>query len=75
MAEKGSDQMFAELADTGSLDTAVKADDQARAEEEARVSGEPLPVVDDEPGEQYPDPDEPPPPGEPHDEFDPLPPT
>lgn len=74
MTEQGSDQLFAELADIARLLDGVRADDARRAAEEERVRAVVLPVVDDEPGEQYPDPDEAPPAAD-APQFDPTPPA
>jgi hypothetical protein len=71
MTEKGSD---AQLAEVGSLARAAlpaEAEEAAiEAEEERVVQAE----AEDDPGESYPDPDEPPPADEVHGEYDPLPP-
>jgi hypothetical protein len=73
MSEQGSDAQFADLADTDAMLDAVQADDAARAAEEQRVSTQTDTL--EEPGDQYPDPDQAPPPDEPHDEYDPTPPA
>jgi hypothetical protein len=69
MTEKGSDELLAELGDTHEVMAPVIADAIALGEEERRVvSAEP----EDDPGTQYPDPDEVPD-GE-GEEYDPMPP-
>lgn len=71
MTEPGSDEQLERYADLGALRRGVREDNVRRAIEEWRVSHAPL--SDDEPGEQHPDPG-PPPPTQPHDEYDPTPP-
>lgn len=72
MTEPGSDALLAQSADLGAVRRDVRASIVRHAIEEWRVAHSPL--SQDEPGEQHPDPDEPPPDGEPHDEYDPTPP-
>jgi hypothetical protein len=72
MTEQGSDELLAELGDPARLNQAL-AEEQARLAAEERRASEATPV--DDPGRAYPDPDEPPPDGEDHPEFDPLPPS
>lgn len=59
MTEKGSDQMLAELADLGSVDAGVRAEQERLAVEDRRCAT--APAAENEPGAQYPDPDEAPP--------------
>jgi hypothetical protein len=55
MTEKGSDELLAEIATSQEIRAGVDADQEALDEEEARVTSvEP----EDDPGKQYPDPDE-----------------
>ena len=41
MAEKGNDELLAEVGDPAQVTNGAEADEQALAEEEARVSAEP----------------------------------
>lgn len=54
MTEKGSDELFAEVADATSLDNALNEQEAASAAEEARVIAAP---VEDDPGDDYPPPE------------------
>jgi hypothetical protein len=75
MTEKGSDHLFAELDDVSEIGRRARLEQVRLRVEEWRLRTVPLPAVDDEPGDDHPDPDEAPPAGEPHPEFDPTPPT
>jgi hypothetical protein len=55
MTEKGSDELLAEAGDTHEVMAPVVADGIALGEEERRVR---VAEPDDDPGKQYPDPDE-----------------
>src|SRR5262245_31399817 len=70
MGEPGSDKLFAQLADTDSVDDRARAEHAHAAVEDARVQHQP---ADPDPGADEPDPDAAPPAGEPHDEYDPTP--
>lgn len=69
--ELGSDDMFAELADTSAINHGHRLERLRLLLEEWRVRTQPLPIVDDEPGRDHPEPDDTPA-GDPP-EFDPLP--
>lgn len=71
MTEPGSDRQFVKLADASAINRQARAAALRRAVEEWRTAH--APEADDEPGTQYPDPDEAPPADEPHPEFDPTP--
>lgn len=68
--EPGSDAQFAALADTSAIGRAHRAERWRAFFEEVRTR---LTAVADDPGVDYPDPDEAPPDDEPHDEYNPLP--
>lgn len=68
MTEKGSDELLAELGDP---EQRLAAEQAELVAEERRVREAP---AADDPGRPYPNPDEPPPGGQDHPEFDPLPP-
>jgi hypothetical protein len=70
MTEPGSDQMFSELADTSAINHGYRLERLGLLLEEWRVRMQPTDAPD-EPGQDYPDPDETPP-GDPP-EFDPTP--
>jgi len=69
MTEKGSDELLAEAGATD-IDAMVGAEEARGAQEEANLAA--TPPADDEPGQQYPNPDETPD-GE-AEEYDPMPP-
>lgn len=69
--DPGSDDMFAELADTSAINHGYRLERLRLLLEEWRVRTQPFPAVDDEPGEDHLEPDETPA-GDPP-EFDPLP--
>jgi hypothetical protein len=73
MTEIGSDEQFAEVADVSAINSALRAEWWARLAEEWRSTT--AHEAEDEPGEDFPDPDEAPPGDEDHPEFDPLPPA
>jgi hypothetical protein len=70
--EIGSDAQLAAVADLSTLEDGVKEEQRAHAEEDLRLAQ--TRPADDEPGEDFPEP-EPPPHDEPHDEYEPMPPT
>jgi hypothetical protein len=70
--EIGSDAQLAAVADVSTLEDGVKEEQRANSEEESRLAA--ASPADDEPGEDFPEP-EPPPHDEPHSEYDPMPPT
>jgi hypothetical protein len=72
MPEKGSDELLRASADWSATLAGV-AEEEARGEAEEDRLSEVDPATVDEPGEEYPDPGAPPP-NEPHDEYNPLPP-
>jgi hypothetical protein len=72
VSELGSDRQLHEVADTSAVNAPVRREQLRNFVEEWRTRS--APQAEDEPGVDYPDPDEAPPADEPHDEFDPLPP-
>lgn len=70
--EPGSDELFAELADTSAIGTGARWERLRALVEEWRLRA--IRPSDEEPGVDYPDVDEAPPADERHAEFDPLPP-
>lgn len=70
MTEMGSDERFAMVGDISDLGRGPRAERARGLLEEWRLQWV---SADDDPGVDHPDPDQAPPPSEPHPEFDPLP--
>lgn len=70
MTEPGSDLRLAAIADPEQIEDLVRAEHERTHAEEARLTG----AREEDPGRDYPDPDETPPMDEAHEEWDPLPP-
>ena len=70
--EDGSDEMLARIGDMSALDRVYRAERRRHDREEQALRR--IGPATDEPGRDYPDPDEAPPMDQAHPEFDPTPP-